>query len=511
MQTSFLNVFKYNFSGQIVARICSFAINLYLIRHVDPSLMGFLFVRMTLLYNTIGFLSREPLRKTCLSPSLSVKESLHYALLSPLLYMVLSVIGYWLWWYLPFPELELTDRQYGNVILSFTFSALIEGIAEPVAILSLKLGENAHFAFAQALLTLLQKIIVFALLLVNTNALTAFCVAQVGASLFYTAVHFLKFWRHYSIIIRRSFTGSWISNFVSYASYEKKYLSLIGTLIFHSLLKQLITDGSSYVMAFTKILPLKIQAVYEAVERLASLVARIILTPMEESAAIYYSSNMRQSSVNKDVPKKILSNFVALLRLIIVLGIVVCVFGIPYSKIVVQFYGAELLTENDGASLLSLYAIYLLFMAINGIVECFAFASMDATKIFSHGAFLMVSSMIHIVSNVVLSYCIGAPGFIIANCLNTIFRIVYNWKHIKALGPSTSHIQISEFLPSFTLCVLLVLTFFLTTISYFLFGTAGGILHTIAHIAVGGMMFGFIGAYLYQVEDLFTPLLEKTD
>lgn len=106
-------------------------------------------------------------------------------------------------------------------------------------------------------------------------------------------------------------------------------------------------------------------AVYEAVERLASLVARIILTPMEESAAIYYSSNMRQSSVNKDVPKKILSNFVALLRLIIVLGIVVCVFGIPYSKIVVQFYGAELLSENDGKFFQLLFDLLYILLSVS--------------------------------------------------------------------------------------------------------------------------------------------------
>lgn len=79
-ELSLVKKYAFNFF-QSVARICSFTINLFLIRVLDPSLMGFLFVRMNLLYNTIGFLSREPLRKTCLAPNLSVKDSLHYALL----------------------------------------------------------------------------------------------------------------------------------------------------------------------------------------------------------------------------------------------------------------------------------------------------------------------------------------------------------------------------------------------------------------------------------------------
>jgi oligosaccharide translocation protein RFT1 len=69
---------------------------------------------------------------------------------------------------------------------------------------------------------------------------------------------------------------------------------------------------------------------------------------MEESAAIYFSSNIRHNNVTKDIPKKVLATFVALLRLILILGIVVCVFGIPYSRIVVQIYGGSFLTDNGG-------------------------------------------------------------------------------------------------------------------------------------------------------------------
>lgn len=42
-----------------------------------------------------------------------------------------------------------------------------------------------------------------------------------------------------------------------------------------------------------------------------------------------------------------------------------------------------------------------------------------------------------------------------------------------------------------------------------IFGTTGGLLHNGAHIAVGGVIFLLVMAYVYQSEDLFANFLEK--
>uniref|UniRef100_A0A0N4WT11 Protein RFT1 homolog n=1 Tax=Haemonchus placei TaxID=6290 RepID=A0A0N4WT11_HAEPC len=73
-------------------------------------------------------------------------------------------------------------------------------------------------------------------------------------------------------------------------------LSAIGTLFAHSIVKQLMTDGSAYVMTFTELLSLKSQAVYDAVEKVGSLVARIVLAPLEEMCFAYFSNTVNQSS-----------------------------------------------------------------------------------------------------------------------------------------------------------------------------------------------------------------------
>lgn len=87
---------------------------------------------------------------------------------------------------------------------------------------------------------------------------------------------------------------------------------------------------------------------FDAVDRLGSLVARTILAPLEESAAVYFASHLRRSREHTEVPKKVLVTFTGLLRVIVVLGLVICVFGIPYSNIAVQLYGGDLLVNNQG-------------------------------------------------------------------------------------------------------------------------------------------------------------------
>lgn len=42
-------------------------------------------------------------------------------------------------------------------------------------------------------------------------------------------------------------------------NYKSDQLKLLKSLAFHSILKQALTDGASYLMVFTRLLPLKVQ------------------------------------------------------------------------------------------------------------------------------------------------------------------------------------------------------------------------------------------------------------
>lgn len=101
---------------------------------------------------------------------------------SPLLYTAITAFFTTIWWTFP-PTEHLNTNGYGMLLASFSLSALVEGLAEPLAILSLKTAENGHFAIANAVLNFLQRVVVLALLLAGSDAITAFCVAQVSSNL----------------------------------------------------------------------------------------------------------------------------------------------------------------------------------------------------------------------------------------------------------------------------------------------------------------------------------------
>ena len=206
-------------------------------------------------------------------------------------------------------------------------------------------------------------------ILAEVDAIYAFCVAQVGGSLLYAVINTRYFIRR---LLPQLEVERWRECFSTF-HYGKEHLLLILTMVFHSLLKQFVNSGSEYVMTFTDILSLKVQgilftffssshlsptvsAVYDAIEKLVGLVVRVILTPVEESAAVYFTSTVPQrqadgqssSQALPTIPTRAIRVFSGLLRLTTIMGVIVCAFGFPYSKLAVQLYGGRLLVENGG-------------------------------------------------------------------------------------------------------------------------------------------------------------------
>ncbi|EPB77109.1 Rft protein [Ancylostoma ceylanicum] len=287
-----------NFSGQLVARVFSFAINMYLLRIVNNDVLGLVNVRLTLLYNTVLFLTREPMRKANI--------------------------------------LRTSLPCFVNIIW-------------------LRFSLTGHFAVAQSLLILLQR--VFVLVLITTTTmyhLDIFAYAQVLSSIAYLLFHYIAFLRYSRLSMPElsSFTG--FRSFFPQPrhGFDREALSAIGTLFAHSILKQLMTDGSAYVMTFTELLSLKSQAVYDAVEKVGSLVARIVLTPLEEMCFAYFSNAINKNSEmftkSTESHDSLVENFSITLHVASVIGIVVSVFGVPYSPLAVFLYGGHLLYDNGG-------------------------------------------------------------------------------------------------------------------------------------------------------------------
>uniref|UniRef100_F1KVI7 Protein RFT1 homolog n=1 Tax=Ascaris suum TaxID=6253 RepID=F1KVI7_ASCSU len=365
---------------------------------------------------------------------------------------------------------------------------------------------DAQYALAQGLLVVTQRIAVIVLLFFTPMPhITIFCCAQVFASLFYLIVCVLFVFRRtrlrsYHIVGVSSFRAT-LPTFRE--GFSKKDLSVLGTFALHSAFKQVLTDGTSYVLTFTDRFTLSDKAVFDAVDKLGSLVARVVLAPLEHSAYLFFSANLRRDvpieKQQQDEVKRAVSTLEGLLHLTVVTGVIVCVFAVPYSPLAVSIYGGDLLSKNSGAAILRFYCVYIVIIAVNGITECFAMATMSSAQLFSHGWFLFIASPLHVLLSFLFSFYIGSYGLILANVVNMCARISYSWTHTRRLF-SPYGVSICASLPTPSTVILLLFCLAVSSLSLVIFGNTSGIIHNAAHITTGGALLLFVLNHVYQTD-----------
>ncbi|MCP9257135.1 hypothetical protein DINM_000363 [Dirofilaria immitis] len=441
---SMASSFLHNFSGQLLSRMISFGINMYLLRRIDSDILGLVNVNLMLFYSTTIFLVREPFRKVFLANEIPLSIIVTHLWFEPIIYPLIAALLYLCVW-LPFsiiPDTSLVP-SYIAALSMFAFSAWLESFAEPYVILSLRFGMDAQYAFAQSFLVIAQRVFAFILIIgVPMSPVYAFCCAQytfhydlqILSSFCYTALCIYLLVSGIRSVVPHVRDFNMISLYPSFP----KNRSLLGAFTIHSIFKQAITN-----------------AVFDAVDKLGSLVARIIFAPLEHSAYLYFSTCLRRATSAKDQieinVKKGFSAMNNLLHIVIVVG----------------------------ANILRFYCFYIIIIAINGVTECFSMATMDEQELLSHGWFLFLSSPIQILLSSAFSYAVGAYGLILANIISMLMRIAYSTSEFLNCSSSP-----------FLSCGNIT---FLSD-----FGGIDGIMHSAAHIAVGCSLFIFVVNYIYQ-------------
>lgn len=105
-----------------------------------------------------------------------------------------------------------------------------------------------------------------------------------------------------------------------------------------------------------------------------------------------------------------------------------------------------------GPSLLRWYCVYVLIIAVNGMTECFMFATMSKDDVDSYNYKMMAFSAVFLAASWYLTI-FGSVGFVIANCLNMLLRIYHRlvscWLYyvppIKCISSKVFCEQIFEF------------------------------------------------------------------
>ncbi|XP_060078997.1 protein RFT1 homolog [Ylistrum balloti] len=512
----------YNMLLQLSIRAMTFFLNAVVLRYISKDMLGVVNVRLTLLYSTTLFVSTEAFDQA----GLSKIEGKNWTQVVNLMWCswpvsiiicgILSIV--WLFALTP-PDPE-DIPYYGWGVVSFALSTIIAVLARPHYIV----GQAHLFVKLRVLsvgLSELAKCLTVVYLVINfpNLGLISFSLGQIVREVTYTLMYYLTFYWYTSDKSKpEDFVFQTPRDFLPQKPKDKKYLddymvSLTGSFFKQSLLKQFLTEGEKYVMTLFNVFNFGDQGIYDVINNLGSMVPRFIFMPLEESGRLFFSQTLirgktyrDQSNESLDLASRVLYS---LLRVVMLIGIVILVFGYAYSFLTLDLYGGAVLSDGAGPTLLRWYCLYVLILAINGITECFYFATMSQTQIDQYNQRMVVFSVIFLGSSLLLTSWFESVGFILANCINMCTRIAHSVFFIHEYYQGSTYRPLLGLLPSKSLLLSLAISFVITVTSEITFCCDAGIYYRLLHIGIGGVCFiAVIGTILLTEAELVSFVWE---
>ncbi|XP_021922938.1 protein RFT1 homolog isoform X2 [Zootermopsis nevadensis] len=467
---------SFNIIFQILFRCVTFGLNAFVLRHVSQSVVGVMNVRLLLLESTILFLSREAFRRACLSKTTEHNWAQVINLLwltVPLCQFFSFIFGY-IWLHVLTPPSTDITQHYTLGVWAICLSCVIEMFCEPVYLVA-QAFLFVRFKVVLDTIHIFVRTATFTPLIIYQphQAVVAFSVAQVLAACVYTVGHYVYFHYYITKLMKKRAAQKMIDSngkppvnlrFVrrdSIAEIEDEFpfeslmdflpakiedqlsinygLSRLTWSFFkQGIMKQVLTEGERYIMTLFSVLTFSEQGVYDIVNNLGSLAARFLFRPIEESAYFYFSQMVARDTTIQEQNQKHMAEaanvLYQLLRCITCIGLVILVFGQSYSCFLLYLYGGESLIMGPGPTLMRTHCLAVLLLAINGITECYAFATMNAAQLDKYNYLMAILSVSFLVVSWLLTKAFGGVGFIVANCCNMAARIGH--RHCSLSGLS---------------------------------------------------------------------------
>ncbi|KAK8975395.1 hypothetical protein V6N11_057489 [Hibiscus sabdariffa] len=188
------------------------------------------------------------------------------------------------------------------------------------------------------------------------------------------------------------------------------------------------------------------QAVYGLVDKLGSLVVRMVFLPFEESSYSTFARSASGQSPNKS--KNLGRCLTEALKLVLLIGLIFLAFGPSYSYCLIRLLYGQKWSDGEASTALRYFCVYIIVLAINGTSEAFLHAVATENQLKRSNYSLVVISLIYIALNFLLIRSAGAVGLILANSLNMVFKIFYSAIFIKHFFQESSSFSFYSCLPS---------------------------------------------------------------
>ncbi|XP_044109324.1 protein RFT1 homolog isoform X1 [Neovison vison] len=490
---------------QVLFRVITFVLNAFVLRFLSKEIVGIVNVRLTLLYSTTIFLAREAFRRACLSggPQRDWGQTFNLLWLTVPLGVFWSLFLGWVWLRL----LEVPDpnvvSHYGTGVVVFGLSAVVELLGEPFWVL------------AQAQMFVRLKVIAESLSVILKSVLTAFLVLWLPhwglyifslAQLLYTTVLVLCYVIYFTKLLgsaesnkQQSLPIFRMTDLLPSVTRSRAFVNwneakLTWSFFKQSFLKQILTEGERYVMTFLNVLNFGDQGVYDIVNNLGSLVARLIFQPIEESFYIFFAKVLergKDATLQKQEDVAVAATVLeSLLKLALLTGLTITIFGFAYSQLALDIYGGAMLSSGSGPILLRSYCLYVLLLAINGVTECFTFAAMSKEEVDRYNFTMLALSSSFLGLSYLLTRWCGSVGFILANCFNMGVRITQSLWFIHRYYGRSPHRPLAGLYLSPALLGAFALSGGITSVSEVFLCCEQGWPARLAHIAVGAFCLG---------------------
>eukprot|EP00051_Salpingoeca_urceolata_P029463 m.489991 g.489991 ORF g.489991 m.489991 type:complete len:551 (-) comp27332_c0_seq1:93-1745(-) len=507
---------SYSMLLQVMFRVATFVLNILILRFTSAELLGVVNVRLTLLYSTVLFVGREAFRKACLSfgqgrPLVDWIPVVNLVWLSIPIGVISSMLLAFLW----LNHMEQPDvASYALAVGAFATCAVLELSVEPLWILG-QVHLYPRVKVAAEGIAIAVKCVSTAVLLVLVPqwGLLSFVIAQFAHTVALIAAYYGYFaWEaprsgdHLPIssvwqVLPQKVGSSW--------PISTSMLQLIQSFLGQTVLKQLLTEGERFVMSFFSVLSFAQQGVYDAIINLGSLAARFLFQPIEENFYTFFAGLLRRGSpptkeslddrTQRHADEMMaLQTLQLLLKLVVYIACVICTFSQAYSYLLLQLYGGTILTGNGGPMLLRTFSVYLLFLAVNGVTECFAAAVMDKVQVDVHTKWMLGFSVVFLLAAGFFTSALGSVGFILANSLNMLVRIIKSavtifW-YVKERPEMHGRFSMANCLPRGPVVVAFALSLVVTLYSESAFCCDTTLWRKLLHVGVGALcLFACLG------------------